>query len=89
MFKPRDVREGEQVFALLGDDPLTPQFAEAYGYLIQGQLALAQEVLSKMSVSLDPLPPGDAKVISCFRFAEACRERQRERALNNVSRETS
>lgn len=85
MFKARDVNEGEQVFALLGDNPLTPQFAEAYGYIIQGQLSMAQDVLVKMSVSLEPLPSGDEQVISCFRFAADCRERQRMLAIKGSS----
>lgn len=77
MFKPRDVREGEQVFALLGDDPLAPLFAEAYGYLIQGQLGMAQEALAKMSAIIEPLPVYDPKVRSCFEFANDARERQK------------
>ena len=77
MFKPRDAREGEMIFALLGDDPLTPLFAEAYGYLIQGQLNLAQEALTKMSAIHEPLPAHDLKVRSCFVFANDARERQK------------
>jgi len=90
MFKPRDVREGEQVFALLGDDPLTPLFAEAYGYLIQGQLSMAQEAITKMSTIIEPLPAYDPKVRSCFAFANDCRDRQKLLAISgDVSRETS
>ena len=83
MFKPRDAREGEMIFALLGDDPLTPLFAEAYEYLIQGQLNLAQEALAKMSAIIEPLPAHDVKVRSCFTFANDARERQKLLAISS------
>jgi len=76
MYQPREPKEGEPVFKLMGDDPLTPLFAEAYGYMMQGQIAMAKNALSKLNTMIDPLPPGDPKILSCFRFAEKCRERQ-------------
>ena len=57
--------------------------AEAYGYLIQGQLNLAQEALAKMSAIIEPLPAHDVKVRSCFTFANDARERQKLLAISS------
>ena len=87
MYQPRKPKDGEKVFSLMGDDPLTPLFVEAYGYIIQGQLAMAQDALTKINARFDPLPSGDPKVISCFRFASEARKRQNELAIKGSNHE--
>lgn len=73
MYAPHNPRTDEPFFSLLGRDDVAPNFARAYGYLLQGQIEMAQAELAKATshmARLEPLPPHHQKVRSCFEVAD-------------------
>ena len=86
MYKPHLPREDEPFFALLARDEAAPHFARAYGYYLQGQVAMAQQELAKIGVimaELFPLPAHHSKVRSCFETADEMAAYHRKLIIRN------
>lgn len=84
MYKPHLARADEPFFVLLGRDDVAPHFARAYGYYLQGQVALAQDELSRigsMVAQVTPLASHHDKVRSCFTIADEMTAYRRSEVL--------